>query len=275
MKKDLILSKQLIIVEKQEQKFLNQEDHPFLKSNINPMVNKIQTKIPDKLQATLDAAFYMGFHFVFEKGNAIIEKTYHKETIEVEYDLNNYAIEKYMNKKHLKKLDRSSKHSKTINESIAALEGGVLGLLGIGLPDIPLFLGVIVKTINEIALSYGYQYTSDEEKAYLLFLICAVMTKNEQRKTYDQMIEDLGQNIDAQTQLDIDLDTIMKETSDLLSNTLLTAKFIQGLPLVGVIGGVVNPLMINKIGKYARIKYKKRYLLAKLNLSVNKPINHS
>ncbi|WP_041668857.1 EcsC family protein [Acetobacterium woodii] len=274
MKKDLILIKQLIILEKHEQKFLNQDDHPFLKSNITPMVNKIQTKIPEKLQATLDKAFYLGFHLVFEKGNPIIEKTYHKETIEMEYDLNNYAIEKHLNKKHLKKLDRSSKHSKTINESIAAIEGGVLGLLGIGLPDIPLFLGVIIKTINEIALSYGYSYTSDEEKAYMLFLICAVMTKNDQRKAYDQIIEDLGQTIDTQTQPDIDLDRIMKETSDLLSNTLLTAKFIQGLPLVGVIGGVVNPLMINKIGKYARIKYKKRYLLAKLNMDVSDPIDH-
>ncbi len=101
------------------------------------------------------------------------------------------------------------------------------------------------------------------------------MTKNDQRKAYDQVIEDLGQTIDTQTQSDIDLDRIMKETSDLLSNTLLTAKFIQGLPLVGVIGGVVNPLMINKISKYARIKYKKRYLLAKLNMGVSDPIDHS
>ena len=265
MKTDLILSKQLVILEKQEQKFLNQTDSQFMKSNFTPVVNKIQDKIPAKLQSTLDAAFYVGFHLVFEKGSSLIEKTYNKEKIEVDYDLNNYAIEKYMNKKHLKTLDKSSKHTKIINESIAAIEGGVLGLLGIGLPDIPLFLGVIVKTINEIALSYGFQYASDEEKAYLLYLICTAMSKEDQRKGYDQKIERLGQNIDAHTQINIDLEAVMKETSDLLSNTLLTAKFIQGLPLVGVIGGVVNPFMINKIGKYARIKYKKRYLLNKID----------
>jgi len=150
--------------------------------------------------------------------------------------LNNYAIEKYMKKKHLKTLDKSSKHSKTINESISAIEGGVLGLLGIGLPDIPLFLGVIVKTINEIALSYGFQYASAEEKAYLLYLICAAMTKEDQRKAYNQKVERLGQAIDAHSATNIELEAVMKETSDLLSNTLLTAKFIQGLPLVGVIG---------------------------------------
>lgn len=272
MKKDLILSKQLALLEKQEQKFLNQTESEFMKSNFTPMVNKIQAKIPDKLQSTLDAAFYVGFHLVFEKGNSLIEKTYNKEKIDVSYDLNNYAIEKYMTKKHLKTLDKSSKHSKTINESIAAIEGGVLGLLGIGLPDIPLFLGVIVKTINEIALSYGFQYVSDEDKAYMLYLICTAMSKEDQRQAYDLKTERLGQDIDAHTPTDIDLDAVMNETSDLLSNTLLTAKFIQGLPLVGVIGGVINPVMINKIGRYARIKYKKRYLLSKINaVSVNQP----
>lgn len=265
MKKDLILSKQMTILEKHEQKFLNQTESQFSKSNLTPVVNKLQAKIPDKLQSTLDTAFYMGFHMVFEKGSPIIEKTINKEKIAVDYDLSNYAIEKYMQKKHLKTLDKSSKHSKTINESIAAIEGSVLGLLGIGLPDIPLFLGVIVKTINEIALSYGFLCTSKEEKAYLLYLICAAMTKEDRRKAYDKKIEHLGQHIDAQTQTSIDLETVMKETSDILSNTLLTAKFIQGLPIVGVIGGVVNPFMINKIGTYARIKYKKRYLLGKIN----------
>ncbi|WP_373483180.1 EcsC family protein [Acetobacterium sp.] len=272
MKKDLVLSKQMAILEKQEQKFLNHTENQFMKSNFTSVVNKIQDKIPAKLQATLDAAFYMGFHLVFEKGSSLIEKTYNKEKIAVAYDLNNYAIEKYMHLKHLKTLDKSSKHSKAINESIAAIEGGVLGLLGIGLPDIPLFLGVIVKTINEIALSYGFQYASDEEKAYLLYLICTAMTKDDLRKSYDQKVECLGHDIDAHSLPFIDLAAIMKETSDLLSNTLLTAKFIQGLPLVGVIGGVVNPIMINKIGKYARIKYKKRYLLSKINMT---PVNQS
>lgn len=268
MKKDQLLLRQLTALEKQEQKFLNQTDSQFMKSNFTPLVNKIQDKIPAKLQSTLDAAFYMGFHLVFEKCSSLIEKTYNKEKIDVEYDLNNYAIEKYMNHKHLKTLDKSSKHSKAINESIAAIEGGVLGLLGIGLPDIPLFLGFIVKTINEIALSYGFRYTSVEEKAYLLYLICAAMTKEEQRNAYDLKVERLGQDIDAHSHTNIDLEAVMKETSDLLSNTLLTAKFIQGLPIVGVIGGVVNPFFINKIGKYARIKYKKRYLLSKINTAL-------
>lgn len=269
MKKDQILLRQLAHLHKQEQKFLNQTENAFVKANLTPVIDKIQTKIPAKLQATLDVAFYMGFHFVFEKGNAFVEKTYNKDKIDSEYDLHNYAIDKYMSKKHLKNLDKSSQQSKLMNESIAALEGGILGLLGIGLPDIPIFLGVIVRTINEIALSYGYQYATDAEKAYLLYLICGAMTKEDLRNAYDVKLDQLGATIDSNNEAEVYLDAVMKETSDLLSNTLLTAKFIQGLPIVGVIGGVINPLIVNKIGKYARIKYKKRYLLSKINPSGN------
>jgi len=265
MKNDQILLRQLNIVEKHEQKFLNHKENTLVKSKFTPVINKIQASMPAKLSSTLDIAFYKGFQFVFEKGNSYVEKTYNKGKIDSEYDLNNYAIDKYMNKKHLKNIDKQSKQSKTINESIAALEGGVLGLLGIGLPDIPLFIAVIIRTINEIALSYGYQYQTDSEKAYILYLICGAMTKEDQQKKYNEKIDCLAKNIDSNANTSIQLAAIMKETSDLLSNTLLTAKFIQGLPVVGVIGGVVNPLIINKIGKYARIKYRKRYLIRKIS----------
>lgn len=265
MKKHQILLKQLHSLEKQEQKFLNQKENTFIKSKFTPVVNKIQTSIPAQLTDTLDTAFYKGFYFVFEKGNAYIEKTYNKEKIFAEYDLNNYAVDKYMTKKHLKNMDKQSQQSKAINGSISALEGGILGLLGIGLPDIPLFLSVIIKTINQIALSYGYKYAADEEKAYILYLICGAMTKGETQKEYDDKINLLGENIDSNTHTAIDLEGIMKETASALSSTLLTAKFIQGLPIVGVIGGAVNPFIIHKIGKYTRIKYKKRYLLSKIN----------
>ena len=49
----------------------------------------------------------------------------------------------------------------------------------------------------------------------------------------------------------------MNRTAHILSEAMLTAKFIQGIPFIGVIGGVVNFNIIDKIGKFAAIKYKK------------------
>ncbi len=265
MDKNQILLKQLDNVKKRENKFLDQKENAFIKNSIKPTMDKLQDKVPRKFISILDTAFYKGFQFVFEKGNPLIEKTYDKEKMELEHDLNNYAVDKYSSKKHIKKMDKQSNQSMALNQSISLIEGGILGLLGIGLPDIPIFLSVIIRTIDEIALSYGYQYDTDEEKAFILYVICGAMTKEEKQKEYDQKIDLIGMNIDSNTYEGLHLDDVMKETSQLLSSTLLTVKLIQGLPIIGVIGGAINPTIISKVGKYARLKYKKRYLLKKMD----------
>jgi methionine synthase I (cobalamin-dependent) len=52
-------------------------------------------------------------------------------------------------------------------------------------------------------------------------------------------------------------------TADDFALDMLVLKFIQGLPVVGVVGGLSNPVYFNKIMEYVRLKYHKRYLLNK------------
>ena len=52
----------------------------------------------------------------------------------------------------------------------------------------------------------------------------------------------------------------MQETASAFALDMLLLKFIQGLPVVGVLGGAANPVYYNKIMKYIQIKYRKRYL---------------
>lgn len=266
-KKKLLFEKQMKDIEKQELQILNQRENAFIRTKIAPVMDKIQEKIPEKLKSVLDAAFYKGFQLVFDKGNIYIEKTYNKDKIQLEHDLNNYAIDKYQSKRHMKRMDRQTMLSTSVNSSVAVLEGGVLGILGIGLPDIPLFISVIIRTLNEIALTYGYNYDTEDEKTYLLYIISGALSKGEKQRKYNQKIDILGANIDSNIVTDMILEEKIRETSDLLSDALLTAKFIQGIPFVGVIGGVVNHSIMNKVAKYARVKYKKRYLLRKIKES--------
>lgn len=259
-----ILGQQLRRIELQKKKILGPSNRPIMETTLSPMLDKIQDKIPAKLVDTLNTAFYKGFQLVFEKGSTYIEKTYDKDKIELEHDINNYALDKRMNKRHINKMDRHSKQSKLINSSISVLEGSVLGLFGIGLPDIPLFLAVLVRTIYEIALSYGYSYSSSEEKAYLLLLIQTAIAKEAEQKELDKRLEALGSAIDNSLDTGADLNQLMKETSNALSQTLLTTKFLQGIPVVGVIGGAVNYSIASRIAKFAHIKYKKRYLKKKM-----------
>lgn len=47
----------------------------------------------------------------------------------------------------------------------------------------------------------------------------------------------------------------------MLSKELLYLKFVQGIPVVGVIGGVSDVVYQKKITDYALLKYKKRFLI--------------
>ena len=41
---------------------------------------------------------------------------------------------------------------------------------------------------------------------------------------------------------------------------MLFAKFIQGFPAVGIVGGMVNPVYYRRMMEYVEVKYQKRYL---------------
>ena len=254
------IKKEINKLNKKENKIINKKRNTIIKNKLNPISEKIEEKIPDKVRATLESAFYNAFKVVFKGGSKYIEKLYNKEKIKLDHDINNYAFNKRATRKSLKLIDFQGKRSKLINSTISTVEGIGLGVLGIGIPDIPIFIAVILKTIYEIALSYGFDYEIEEEKIYILNLINVALTSEEEKLYYSEKINEIENKIDLGIVLENNLDDEIKETAKILSNTLLIAKFIQGLPIVGVVGGVVNYQFVSKISKYSSIKYKKRYL---------------
>lgn len=260
---DRELYKQFKRIDKKEKRILNKKESKLVESKITLIKHQIQGKIPKKLKSTLESAFAKGFQLVFEKGDAYIEKTYKKDRIQLEHELNNYAIDKELSRRYIKRLDKQAKYSKITNTSLTVIEGGILGFLGIGLPDIPLFIAVILRSIYEVALGYGFDYKSDREKAYILLIICGAMSQGEIQKSYNDQLDMLGSQIDKGIETHINLKARMNEASKVLSEALLVSKFVQGIPVVGAVGGVVNYTIINKISRYSSLKYKKRYLLKK------------
>ena len=154
-----------------------------------------------------------------------------------------------MTRKSLKLIDSQGKKSKLINSTISTVEGVGLGLLGIGIPDIPVFISMILKTVYEIALSYGFNYENEEEKIYILNLINVALSSEEEKQIYNEKLNNIENKIILGLDIENILDEEIKETSKVLSNSLLVAKFIQGLPIVGVIGGVTNYQFISKVSK--------------------------
>ena len=53
----------------------------------------------------------------------------------------------------------------------------------------------------------------------------------------------------------------IRETASVFAMDMLILKFIQGFPVVGILGGIANPIYYNRVLRYVQLKYRKRYLL--------------
>lgn len=230
---------------------------------MKPLTDKVEEKIPPGLYDKLQKAFYLGFKTVFKRGDGLIEKTYDREELKLSHKVHNESFETMGTKKGIKGLNKLAGQNSLKNLGISAVEGTGLGLLGIGLPDIPIFIGVVLKSVYEVALSYGFDYKEEKERYFILKLLEASLAQEENRKKTSQEVDKLMFYLDRDLPFEMNLDEQMKKTADSFATDMLCIKFIQGLPLVGVLGGITNVSYCKKISDYAKMKYQKRFLIQK------------
>lgn len=251
------------LLEKEEKMFFSAENkkETMLDGKIREISGKIEEKIPEKLSATLDSAFYKAFLLIFEKGTGVIEKTFKGEELQLEFQVNDFRVDKKPTKHSLRKLEAAGKRSKLLNSAVTTVEGIGLGVLGVGIPDIPVFLSMLLKGMYETAASFGYDYNKKEEQILILRMIAAGLADGMEKRKADRLVEEWLGFVPASAAFTFDDE--VKRASAALSESMLMAKFIQGLPVIGVAGGMNNPIIYQKILQYAAMKYKKRYLAAK------------
>lgn len=219
---------------------------------------KLEGKIPEKLQSTLDAAFFKAFELIFEKGTGLIEKTYNRNNLQAEFHENAQTAATQRNRKSLRAFSKKAKGSGNTNLLISGASGIGLGVLGIGLPDIALFTSMMLRSLYEISLNFGYQYESDEERYFILLIIQGSVSYGEDYErintAVDRFISDgrLPEHYDRKQQI--------RETAGTLSKELLYMKFLQGIPIVGAIGGAYDAIYMKRVTEYANLKYKRRFL---------------
>lgn len=256
-RKKSVLEQELQKLNKREQSFLQareQKKESFLNQ-------KLAEYVPVKLQETLDKTFAKAFGMIFEKGTGIIEKTYNKDELQKEFQSNEFDNELYQSKKSLKAFEKKAGSSGRKNLVISGTAGIGMGVLGIGIPDIPVFTAMILKNIYEIALSYGFEYESEAERRFILMLIQgAVSYGPEMLEVNDQIDKYINT---SEVPCDYDENVQIKITAAGLSKELLYMKFLQGIPIVGAVGGFYDAIYMRSIAKYVNLKYKKRFLTNK------------
>ena len=245
---------------KQELNRLEQKEKCFLNKSIveGNFKLKIYEKIPENLEENLNKAFTKAFEIIFNKGTSIIEKSFDKEEIDLEYEISKFMLDYKENNTNIKKIDKYSKKTNLVNNLFTTSVGTGMGILGFGLPEIPLFVATILRGIYQISLSYGFDYKNKEEKIYILRLIKIALAKtSDEKKKYNEELKN-------KKSYNVNLENEIKATAKIMADALLIDKFIQGIPIIGAVGGIINHSIYKKISNFCMIKYKKRYLINKL-----------
>ena len=245
-------------MEKKELSFLEKQFEDSLAAISGP----INEKIPKKFEASLKNMFAKAFALVFEKGTGVIEKSYRKDKHQETFLKNSFMQNIRDNSKSMSAFSRHAGLTRAKNVLISGVEGIGLGVFGVAIPDIPLFTAMIMKSVYETALSYGYDYETEEERMFILKLIETSTLHGDELYKADK---ELNRWIHAGRPFGRTLNEQVTATSDALALDLLTSKAIQKIPVVGMLGGSYNLIFINNLTTYADLKYKRRFLFSKMS----------
>jgi len=253
------LQKEWDKLEKQEAALLAKKSEKQ-QSKLNSLLAE---KVPPSLQSTLDNAFNKAFHSLFTKGTGIIEKTYNKEKAQETAFINHtLAAKAKPSRRALKRVKSAAGKAANANLAVSTVAGVGLGALGIGIPDIVLFTGMVLKNMYQLATSYNINYNTDKERKFILLVIESALSFGEKQRDIDNQLDFFI--LHGYFEKEHSLTQCIADCSACMSREILYMKFLQGIPIVGAIGGAYDFVYMKQINEYARIKYHKRFLSEKM-----------
>lgn len=251
------LEKEWIKLEKEEVAFIDKAIH----KEDSKLTQFLENKVPNGLQKTLDDAFAKAFQLVFEKGTDIIEKSYKKEDIEKDYAINSYAANVKENRKNLKAFSKKASGAGRTNLLLSGVSGVGMGILGIGIPDIVVFTSLMLRSIYETSLHYGFQYDKEEEKKFILLLIQGAVCHDTNLLKINNELNEFIMN--GSFSEGLELEECIQKAAGALSKELLYMKFLQGIPVVGAVGGAYDVIYMKQVNRFAELKYRRRFFTVK------------
>ena len=217
-----------------------------------------EERVPDKALEALKKGFDFAFRTVFNRGTNVIGA--------LTFDTGNkYDKEADEENSLLTLLKKSPAFRNSVNSLLTTAEGVALGSLGIGVPDMVLWTGMLLKGVYEEAESHGYSYESVEEKFFILKILEASMRTGEDFDRLNHEIEMEMVNTAHVIPDAVDVDEQIDKTSDAFATDMIVTKFIQSIPVVGIAGGLTNPIYYNRVIRYVNLQYRKRKIFDNYN----------
>ena len=146
----------------------------------------------------------------------------------------------------------------------AQIQGATTGFGGIFTLaiDIPLILGITLKTLQEVAVAYGYDPSNKEERIFMIK--CMQFTSSDivgKKAILDELTNSSGNKSFAQLQG-------WREVFQSYRDNFGWKKMFQMIPVAGMIfGAYMNKTAIKDVGEVASMLYQKRRILERLQHS--------
>ncbi|MCY2963793.1 MAG: EcsC family protein [Planctomycetota bacterium] len=176
----------------------------------------------------------------------------------------------------LARADSAARHYWNWNLGIAATEGGATGALGlVGLvADIPALMTIAFRIIQQIGTCYGYDVTTEAERAYVLHILRTGSTGDLKAKMEFLIgLKQIEQILLKVTWRRMGEAWAQKELSALaalgaarnfaksLGLQVTKRKSLQMVPVVGaLVGASFNATFINDIGRAAYMSFRRRWI---------------
>ena len=224
-------------------------------------MDALKAKIPDKTREKLEWAFCKGFAAVFDYGDGIIDMTYAKSKERRRFIARDLGFVMDGSSPALSSFETSGNLSDALNMLLTTVEGVGLGALGIGMPDIVLFVAMLLRGVREAAAQYGRASDSGEEQLLTLCMLEAAMLSGEEWEEKDALVERMLACPGDFPMTPETAEAQFERTAAAFATDLLVLKFVQGLPIVGLVGGLSNPVYYRRVMSYVRLKFERAYIL--------------
>ncbi|NQX63031.1 EcsC family protein [Paenibacillus qinlingensis] len=171
----------------------------------------------------------------------------------------------------LKVLDQTADEIVLNRSKIATLQGattGIGGILTLAI-DIPAILGLSLKTIQEVAICYGYDPKDKQER---IFTIKVLQFSSSDIVGKKAILEELGNYASADKEKVQMISQLQgwREVFATYRDNWGWKKLFQLIPIAGILFGAwINRGTLKDVGEAAKMLYRKRRILERLNAQVD------
>jgi len=140
-----------------ELKRAEQQEKDYLKKRAKrktTLLNSLaEDRVPKGIQSKLNEAFCKAFQVIFDRGMPAVERTINRRGIENRWEENIHHAQILRDTSSIRNITREATKDSMRGMLLSGASGVGLGVLGIGLPDVPVFAGMIMRDVN-IKVSY-------------------------------------------------------------------------------------------------------------------------